>query len=209
MSSKIPKEAYDYQVETKPTIAGTFFNADVLQEACQKILILRDNLTSFTDAMVIKNETISTIRDALMILISRLRIDQKVTVRVDAHSTLKALQKDQILRENMIYLEIGSAKNKNKNSVAEKAISEIRKEMLKLNPSGKKISEPNLAMAVKNLNSRVRHSGCSARELWTKRDQNMGYPLSFTDEQLSDAQYKMRLESHESSSKYESRNAKD
>ena len=97
---KIPKEAYDYQVETKPTIAGTFFNADVLQEACQKILILRDNLTSFTDAMVIKNETISTMRDALMILISRLRIDQKVTVRVDAHSTLKALQKDQILREN-------------------------------------------------------------------------------------------------------------
>ena len=41
-----------------------------------------------------------------------------------------------------------------------------------------------------------------------KRNQNSGLPLEFTDSQLSDAQYKMRVNSHKSSTKYESRNAK-
>ena len=70
------------------------------------------------------------------------------------------------------------------------------------------MSDTVLAKATRNLNSRIRHTGCSARELWVKRDQNTGSSLQFEDQQLSDVQYQMRLKSHESSAKYESRNAK-
>jgi hypothetical protein len=64
-----------------------------------------------------------------------------------------------------------------------------------------------LAKSTRNLNSRIRHTGCSSRELWVKRDQDSGQSLTFEDKQISDAQYEMRIKSHESSAKYESRNA--
>ena len=123
------------------------------------------------------------------------------------HSTLKALLKDKILEKVNIQLDIGSAKNTNKNAVAEKAIRELREEMVKLVPTGKKLSGLNLATAVMALNFRIRHTGCSAKELWVKRDQESGNPLEFDDKFISDKQYKMILKSHESSAKYQSRGA--
>ena len=204
---KLPKELFTYQTETKPQTPGISFNADVLQESCKKILLLRDNLTSYTEAMLIKDKTKSSLRNALIIMTSKLRIEKNVTVRVDAHSTLKALEKDKSLDEEGIYLDIGSAKNKNKNAVAEKAIRELREELVRQMPAGGPVSEIQLAKAVQNLNFRIRHTGCSAKELWTKRNQTSGQPLHFTDAQLSDIQYQMRTKSHQSSAKYESRNA--
>ena len=205
----IPKEKFEYVTETKPEVAGTYFNADVLQESNQKIFVLRDNLTSYTDALLVKNETKQSLREALQIMTSKMRIDQPITIRVDSQSALKSLAKDKTLSEENIRIEVGSSKNKNKNAVAEKAIRELRQEIVKVNPSGGKVSEVNLAKAIRILNSRIRFSGCSSKELWMKRDQVSGQPLNFTDSQLSDSQYHMRVNSHESSAKYESRNAMD
>ena len=204
---QLPKETFEFQVETKPTVAGKYFNADVLQESGQKILVLRENLTSYTEAMFISNEQKQTLREAIIILCAKLRSNHDIIVRVDAQSSFKALKQDTVLNDETIHLEIGSAKNKNKNSVAEKAIREIREEIVKLSPHGGKISETVLAKAVRNLNFRVRHTGCSARELWLKRDQESGEPLEFDDKQVSDVQYQMRLKSHNSSAKYQSRGA--
>ena len=205
---KLPKEMFEYQTETKPLIPGVCFNADVLQEASRKILILRDNLTSYSEAMIIRDETKQTLREALIILTSKLRMDKEITIRVDAQSALKSLQNDKTLKSELIHLDIGSAKNRNKNAVAEKCIRELREELVKQEPSGRPITETTLAKAVKNLNFRIRFTGCSSKELWVKRNQNSGLPLEFTDSQLSDAQYKMRINSHKSSAKYESRHAK-
>ena len=204
---KLPKETFDFQIETKPKMMGKYFNADVLQESGQKILVLREHLTSYTEAMFVKNEQKVTLREALVILTTKLRNNRVIIIRVDAQSGFKALKNDTILKEEHIELEIGSAKNKNKNSVAEKAIREIREEFVKLAPHGGKLTETVLAKAVRNLNFRIRHTGCSARELWVKRDQESGEPLEFDDMEISDAQYKMRLNSHRSSAKYQSRDA--
>ena len=113
-------------------------------------------------------------RETLIQSTSKLRNPQKIVVRVDAQSSLKALKDDRVLKEEDIELDIGSAKNKNKNSVAEKAIRELREEIVKLSPHGGKISETILAKATMNLNLRIRHTGHSARELWIKRDQTCG-----------------------------------
>ena len=205
---KVPKETMEYHTETKPEVAGVYFNADVLKESCQNVFVLRENLTSYTETKIIKNEQKNTMREAIIQLVSKLRGSQNVVVRVDAQSSLKALKNDRILKEEKIELEIGSSKNKQKNSVAEKAIRELREEMVKVSPRGGKISETQLAKATMNLNFRIRHTGHSARELWVKRDQNLGHGLEFEDEKISDLQYKMRVDSHDSSARYESRNAK-
>ena len=137
-----------------------------------------------------------------------MRGPQKIIVRVDPQSSLKALKDDRILNEENINLEIGSSKNKQKNSVAEKAIRELREEIIKVSSKGGKISETQLCKATMNLNFKIRHTGHSAKELWVKRDQNFGQNLEFEDKDLSDIQYKMRVQSHDSSARYESRNAK-
>ena len=66
---------------------------------------------------------------------------------------------------------IGRVKNLNKNLVAERAILELEEELLKQEPTGGPVSQLGLAIAVALLNSRIRYSGLSSRELWTMRSQ--------------------------------------
>ena len=203
----IPKETLQFTTETKPSAAGTFFNADVLVDSSQKILVIRDNLTSFTDAMFLQNEQKPTLRDGLTILCSKLRSNVPVTIRVDSQSSLKSLRDDRTLEEESISLEIGSAKNKNKNAVAERAIGELRVELVKVAPGGGPLSVKSLAKAIFHLNNRIRHTGRSARELWVRRDQTSLQGLNFQDEEISDAQFQMRTSSHIPSAKHLSNNA--
>ena len=90
--------------ETKASAACVFFNADVLVDSGQKILVIRDNLTSFTDALFVKNEQKPTLRDGLTILSTRLRSNVGVTIRVDSQSSLKSLRDDRILADDEIQL---------------------------------------------------------------------------------------------------------
>ena len=53
-------------------------------------------------------------------------------------------------------------------------------EIVKLFPKGQQLSEVVIAKAIRNLNFRIRFTGCSAKELWMKRDQFSGQPLTFT-----------------------------
>ena len=91
--------------------------------------------------------------------------------------------------------------------IAEKAIRELRQEIVKLVPQGGRISNVTLAKALKNLNSRIRHTGCSSKELLMKRDQISGASLTFDDIQISNDQHKMRVKSQSDSAKYASRGA--
>ena len=203
----IPKESLSYSTNTKPATAGSHLNADVLVDFGQKILVVRDNLTSFTDAKFIKDESKLTLRDALLILSSKLRNNVQATnIRVDSHSSFKSLKNDDALQTENITLDLGSPKNVNKNAVAEKSINELRTELLKISPQGGPFSERTLAKAIFNLNNRIRHTGRSARELWVKRDSNSNASLIFEDCEISDLQYQMRVSGHDSSSRYNSRN---
>ena len=42
----LPKELLEYSTQTKPDKVDQYFNADVLEESTQKILVIRENLTS-------------------------------------------------------------------------------------------------------------------------------------------------------------------
>ena len=170
---KLPKEAFEYQTETKVNEAGVYFNGDVLREAGQKIFTLRDNLTSFTESKLVKDESKTTLREAIIILTSKMRSNKMITIRVDAQSSLKSLKNDSFIKDEGITIDVGSSKNKNKNSVAEKCIRELREELVKLSPHGGRVSESVLAQATRNLNSRI------------KRDQDSGKSLQFEDQQLS------------------------
>ena len=63
------------------------YNADVLEEANQKILIIRKNLTSYTDSMLLRDQTKPILKSALIISLARLKVGQTCSVRVDNQSS--------------------------------------------------------------------------------------------------------------------------
>ena len=205
-SKIIPKETMEFKTETKPDKIGKFFNADVIEESGQKILIIRENLTSFTDSMFIKNQTKLALKDALIVLTSRLKLGNHLSVRVDGQSALASLRTDKSLEPLGIFLEVGQPKNVNKNATADKAIRELREQLVRLSPHGGPVSEATLARATAFLNTVIRHTGRSAKELWMSRDQLSGENIQLNDRSISDSQFQKRQAGHLPSAKYASRN---
>ena len=203
----LPKETMKFSTTTKPSKIGEMYNADVLEEANQKILVIRENLTSYTDSMLLKDQTKPTLKSALITLLSRLKVGPTCSVRVDNQSSLASLCKDRSLEPHGILLITGEPKNVNKNAVVDKAIRELREQLIRINPTGRKISQETLALATSFLNNLVRHPGLSAKELWMSRNTNSGENLTLDDVKLSNDQFRVRKATHKSSAKYQSRNA--
>ena len=90
-------------------------------------------------------------------------------------------------------------KNPNKNPVAERAVQELEDELLRQEPSGGSVSSLSLAIATARLNSRIRYSGLSARELWTQRSQFTHEQLPVSDRSNLLKQQKLREQNHPSS----------
>ena len=189
---KLPKEETSYETETKATVPGTFYNADVLNQHKKKVLLVRENLTSFTQTKFIKDEKKETLREGLVEIIYRFKPNMKTIVRVDCHSSFKALKDDKLLQNLGIVIQLGDEKNVNKNGVAEKAIQELENEILKVNPKNMLLDEILLSKATFNLNSKIRFTKRSSKELLFKRDQTTGDALEIKDIEISDTQYKRR-----------------
>ena len=119
---------------------------------------------------------------------------------MDCHPTFQSLSKDAVLKKFGITLELGNAKNPNKNSVAEKAIQELENELIKENPNNKPLTEILLCKATFNLNNKIRFTKRSAKEMWFKRDQNTGEELNIKDHELSQKQFHRRTKDNSSKS---------
>ena len=185
-----------------PSTIGVSFAADIVKRYRQLILILRETVSSYTLTSLIESEKREDLRDGLLILSVGLRslCDHGVTIRVDPAPGFSALHNDKDLLSHCIKLELGHAKNPNKNPVAEHAVEELGLELLNISPEGGPISRVTLTLATANLNSRIRRDSLSACELWTQRDQLTGEQLPIVDRQVILNQHRSRLQNHPSSS---------
>ena len=104
-------------------IIGCKYSADVVKRFGQCILVLREDISSFTDAVIIKDEKANTLREGLIQLISHLRsrLSPPAVVRTGPASGLRSL-KDKYLAQLKVSLELGEAKNVNHNPIAENCI---------------------------------------------------------------------------------------
>ena len=204
---KIPSQFKEQTTTKPPDKIGTWFASDIINRENQRILLIRENISSLTHGTMIPSETSQSFRDGLITTISRFRppSGSEVVIRVDGASGFHGLLKDPLLESYHIKLEIGEAKNINKNPISERSISEFHTELCKLKPQGGKISESELSLIIANMNSRVRESGYSSQEVWTMRDQYTGEKLPIEDSYLIDEKYRNRLKKHEASAKYKGR----
>ena len=188
-------------------IIGTKFAADVKRRSSQYLLIARENITSYTDGTIIRDEKAESLRNGLLILMARLHPHPSVavTIRTDPASGLRSLTNDETLRRYNIKLELGEPKNINKNPIAESAIGELDSELRRLQPLGGKITETTLARAIGNMNNLIRHNKLTAAEAWTKRDRASGDQIDIPNSELIKMKYNQRINNHESSAKHKSR----
>ena len=175
-------------------------------ERSKKILVVRDYLTSFTSATFLSNESAEECKNGLILCCLPLQFNQSV-VRVDCAPSLQKLKREDSLRHYNILLEIGQAKNINKNPVAERANQELEAELLKVDPTGNPVSAVTLLKAVCILNSRIRSNGLSSREMIPRLDQISGKHLSFEDQLLSDKQGEAKSKNHSHSAKSKAKGA--
>ena len=107
--------------------------SDVIKRSRQLILVLRECVTSFTATTLIDDEQHTTLRYAIIRLCVQMRpLDgQPAVVRTDPAPGFKALTDDQLLKHNRITIDLGHAKNQNKNPVAERAVQELEIELLR------------------------------------------------------------------------------
>ena len=197
---KIPPELFEQSSSPPANAPGEKLAADVVCREKQKIMVVRDTLSSYTAATFIANETADEYKDALIICCLPMKVTS-ASVRVDCAPSLKCLSKDKDLVSMGIILDLGSAKNPNKNPVAEKANQELELELLKTIPGGVPVSAASLTKAVAVLNARIRKTGLSAKEMLFGRDQVSGERLQFTDDQLAESQVSARTKNHLYSSK--------
>ena len=200
----MPREMFQESSSSSAVVPGEKLAADVICRKKQKILVVRDCLTSFTSATFISNETAPEYRNALILCCLPIKFDNSI-VRVDCAPALSKLANDYSLSAQGIFLDLGNPKNINKNPVAEKANQELEKELLKVDPTGNPVSAVVLLQAIRVLNSRIRSSGLSSREMLLGRDQVTGHKLKVTDKQLSRSQEATRKKNHGYSAKCKAR----
>ncbi len=198
-----PKMKISQSTSSPPESVGATYAADVLRRERQKILLIRETVSSFTVTALIENEQKDQLRDTMIKLMYGMcpLEGPPVVVRCDGASGFTALQDDKELLKYGITVEVGRIKNSNKNPVAEKAIRELEDELIRLSPQGGIISSKVLAVATATLNTRVRARGFSSREMWLQRDQFSNDQILFKDRELIMKQHNNRVENHATSEK--------
>ncbi len=163
--AQLPSESPQFSTSPPDPVIGSVFACDVLARARQKIMVVREVLTSFTVARLIPNEQTSAIRDALIECTADLRSQNGATFRTDGGPAFQSLSNDRMLQSHGISIEIGRLHNKNKNLIAEKCIHGLECELKRLYPDGGPVTAVHLSLAVTQLDGWIRNRGLSSKEL--------------------------------------------
>ena len=199
--AQIPK-SFAMDVAEQVSGFGAEFAVDVIERHGQRIFLAREKLSQHTWLELIPDQTAATFRRVLIRTILPWAHSGGATVRCDGATALVSLakeaqQEDSVLGQYNIRLEIGRLNNVNKNAVAENAVRECEKEILKYKHHNKILTEEDLVVIARTMNERIRNRGMAAREIFTRRDLITGKPKEIQDDKISKQQFANRTENNQ------------
>ena len=199
-TAKLPK-AITEDTTTIPMGIGTAFSSDILERHQQRIMLTKEDLTHYATAVILPDQTVSSLRQGLVQTIAPLINSRGGKVRTDNapgfQSIAASQDTDVILTSLKLKIDLGDALNPNRNPIAEAGISELKRELLKLTAQDAPLDQALLSLAVKNLNNRVRSGGQSASERLHQRDQLTNKPLIVEEKTLKEEMTRRRSYQHE------------
>ena len=198
-TKKLPTELYKHHSTTVAMHPGTHFGIDVMRRAKQKILVARDQFSSFVTAVFIPNETKNTLRDAIISVTDPIRSKGQVTIRTDNATAFKSLSNsDEQLQKLNITIELSDPNNKNGNACVDRAISEIIDELNTNIRDEIQLSQADLSQALMSVNTKLRRKGkLSASEIIFSRDQISNQNLDIDDKDIQATQEQVRTKANE------------
>ena len=187
-----------------PQHMASHFAADVIERASQKILVLKENMSSFVRAALIQDQTATTFQNSLVSMLIDIIPESGAHVRIDSAPAFQTLsrqcnQENSILKKFNIVIELGRTLNKNKNPTAEICNQELQKEILKITGKNGPVTDIQLATAVRNMNSRIRYNGVTAKEIRFRRNLLDNTPIPVEDSTIKNKISANRKQSSESS----------
>ena len=197
---KLPKELFSESTKPNETFCSRY-SADVIKKDSQLIFVCREKLSQFTTSRIISDETADCLRDCVVSSVLEFMPLTGATIQVDCATGFQKLASEcsmdgSILKKLGIIIDLGRIHNINKNPVAENCVKEFLKERLRLSPNGGPITELERARITKNMNSRVRERGLTAKEIAFNRDQISNKFKQVSDQELSDQQVNLRESRH-------------
>ena len=209
---KLPKVLIEDTTNMPDSIASQF-SADVIERASQRILIVKEKISQFVRGQLIPNQTADTLRNALLSLVLDLIPDTGTEIRVDGATSFQCLEREastngSLLNKLKVKVTVGRLLNINKNPTAENAIKEVEKEILRLKPSPGPISETDLQLVLRNVNSRIRIHGLSPKEVLFRRNMLTNSALEVNDDIIVDKLAESRSSSRTHNKKYKMKSHK-
>jgi len=194
----LPKHINEFSTSAPSEHVGQAYACDVLKRAGQCILVSRESVSSYTTAVIIPSERSECLLDGVIETVLPLHPTDgpMSSIRVDPAPGFQHLHSTQPLKVYGMEFELGRVKNPNKNSVVDKAIQELENELVRIEPSGGRISSRQLTFAVSRLNSRIRLHGLSAYELMFRRSQYTASTIDNPDSDIISSQHNSRLANH-------------
>ena len=195
---KIPKEIKHFTSITNSPGPGVVFVSDVMRRAKQFIFVTRDSFSDFVSTTLIKSESAEDLKQGLILTTSTVRRKSVITVRVDNAPGFVSLKKsaDKDLAKLDIQIELSDPANKNGLAIADKAIQELEKELVRLSPEGKAVSVTELAQSTLALNSRIRNRDLSSHEILFSREQHSGENIILDDKNLANKKMEQKTKNH-------------
>ena len=197
---QLPKELFP---ETTGDIIGfgSHFACDVMVRNSQKILLIREKLTQFAHGVILNRETSEDILSAIVMLIADKIPDYGTIIRTDNASVFQKIHSlsadlESWLNKFHIKIEMGETFNKNRNPIAENLVKECHKEINKAGYSESQLNEFQLALVLKNINSRIRDRNLSSKEMCFMRDLATNKNINHKDSVLKAQQSENRTQSH-------------
>ena len=204
-TAKLPKTPIEDTTSTSEVL-GSNFAADIIEREGQRILIVRESLSQYTRAVLVKDQTADTLKNAIIHLILDILPDTGTEIRVNGATAFQALERESLTNDSLlnkmgVKIVVGRLLNKNKNPRAENAVKEMQREILRLKNAPGRITPLELALVLKNMNSRVRFNGLTAKEILFRRNNLTNSPINVEDQDIM----KKQLDNREKSSVYSKR----
>ena len=197
----IPKEKPTFVTESKPKCPGEYWTCDILKHGKKNIMMCTDNFSSFTICTIIQSEKHHDCENAIISSIFPFKAASgNVRIRVDTAPGLAAMlnKSSDLFHRAGFDLESVEAKNKNSLAKVDKTMAELRTILRTISPDGSTLSSINLQKAVTMLNSRIRYSNLSAREIMFSRLQDNNENIKLDDASISKDLYDKRIKANES-----------
>ena len=193
----LPKEFTMDSTEKVETF-GTRFAVDVIERKGQKIMVTREKLSQYTWLEIIPDQTTKTFRRCILRTVLPWTHTSGAVIRCDGAAALASLsreaeQEGSVFKQFNITLDVGRPTNPNKNSVAENAVKEAEKEILKYKNNENVLTEEDLVVVAKIMNERIRNRGVAAKELLLRRDLITSQPKNIKDSVMAKEQFQKRI----------------